>query len=215
MMSSRLFRSWLSLLLLLHPSAIAAQRPDGPALGAALGLGWAPSFLGACSGASYDRSVRGVAAEARAALPLWGRLRLEARVAAQSAFVLCSGVTIALPHPDGLDARKQYDTFDSNFASADLRLRYDLPGAPALVLAGGAGWLTRIHAPYLAFSPGLRFGHRWRLALDADALLARVPFDRVVTDWRGNAVVGEVSREPQTEWRRLGGVRLGTEYIFR
>ena len=193
---------------------LAAQRPGGPAFGFVVGLGRVPSAQESYCGQPVAWHARGVLAEARAALPLGHHLSLEGRISAQNKVDLrtCGGIYPTVP--DGTYASRAYRLRGDGFAGTDLRLRYDVPRLPVVLMAG-AGQLWGLRAPYVALGPGLRLGGRVRLILDGDALLARVPCDDLLTQWRGGVPVAVLSRVRSGEWRAVGGLRLGVELRLR
>ncbi len=198
----------------MHPDRLAAQRPGHPAVGFVVGLGWVPSARDSYCGHPVDRTARGVLAEARLALPLGGRVSVEGRLSAQSKVALYSCAGIVQPVSDGMYGSREYRLGGDGFAGGDVRLRYDVPRLP-LVLTAGFGELWGLEAPYFVLGPGLRLGGRVRLILDGDLLFALVPYDNVLTQWRGGVPVDVLSRVPMNEWRTLGGGRLGIELSLR
>ncbi len=195
-------------------SPLAAQQPGQPALGFVVGLGRVPSAVDRYCGHPVPWHARGVLAEARAALPLGRRFSVEGRLSAQTKVALYSCGGIVQPVADGTYWTREYYLHGDGFAGADLRLRYDVPRVP-LVLSGGAGQLWGLKAPDLVFGPGLRLGRRLRLIVDGDLIYAHVPFNEVVTVWRGGVPEEVVVRVPRNEWRTLGGGRLGIELGLR
>lgn len=189
-------------------TGVSGQRTARVTLGGALGPAVVPGVLSSgCAGPGAQ--IGGAGADLRGSVTVRRSLRLETRVGGVVGMDFQECKLVVTPLEEGLGVTRGSLGGHQGSISTDARVRFDAgPG----VLTAGLGQLWAAHAPYVVLGPGLRLGERpFKLILDGDVLLMRLPYDSVTTEWHAYTPVREVSRVRHHELRKLLAARLGLE----